>query len=75
MRANYKVRILDSSEGTAATTRVLIDFQKGGAKWTTVGASPNIIEASWNALADSMEYVILQSQEKQASDAEVGSQR
>ncbi|MBC8505349.1 MAG: citramalate synthase [Anaerolineales bacterium] len=54
--ADYKVRILDSSSGTAATTRVLIDTQNHHNRWSTVGASANIIEASWLALADSMEY-------------------
>ena len=57
--ADYKVRILNSEKGTAATTRVLIDFHDGTRDWTTVGASPNIIEASWRALSDSMEYAIL----------------
>ncbi len=56
---DYKVRILDSDKGTAATTRVLIDFQNSHNHWTTVGASPNIIEASWRALSDSMEYALL----------------
>jgi len=56
---DYKVRILDSSNGTAATTRVLIDFQSGSESWTTVGASANIIEASWRALSDSMEYALI----------------
>ncbi len=56
---DYKVRILDSASGTAASTRVLIDFQSGSEGWTTVGASANIIEASWRALADSMEYALL----------------
>jgi 2-isopropylmalate synthase len=54
--ADYKVRILDSDNGTAATTRVLIDTQNGTKRWSTVGASANIIEASWRALADSVEY-------------------
>jgi 2-isopropylmalate synthase len=54
--ADYKVRILDGNNGTAATTRVLIDTQNGHKRWTTVGASPNIIEASWRALADAVEY-------------------
>jgi len=53
---DYKVRILDGNNGTAATTRVLIDTQNGHGRWSTVGASPNIIEASWLALADSVEY-------------------
>jgi 2-isopropylmalate synthase len=57
--SDYKVRILNSATGTAASTRVLIDFQSGGEAWTTVGASTNIIEASWRALADSMEYALV----------------
>ncbi|MCB9136876.1 MAG: citramalate synthase [Caldilineaceae bacterium] len=56
---DYKVRILDGRTGTAAVTRVLIDFSDGERQWTTVGASPNIIEASWIALADAMEYFLL----------------
>ena len=54
--ADYKVHILDSDAGTAATTRVLIDTQNGTRRWSTVGASSNIIEASWFALADAIEY-------------------
>ena len=54
--ADYKVRIIDGSNGTASITRVLIDTQNGHKRWSTVGASPNIIEASWLALVDSMEY-------------------
>lgn len=56
---DYKVRILDSDNATAATTRVLIDTKQGTRRWSTVGASANIIEASWRALADSMEYALL----------------
>ncbi len=56
---DYKVRILAGTAGTAANTRVLIDFQSGEDTWTTVGASPNIIDASWRALSDSMEYALL----------------
>jgi 2-isopropylmalate synthase len=54
--ADYKVRILDGENGTAALTRVLIDTQNGTQRWSTVGAGTNIIEASWVALADSVEY-------------------
>jgi 2-isopropylmalate synthase len=54
--ADYKVHILDSEAGTGATTRVLIDVQNGSRRWSTVGASVNIIEASWIALADAVEY-------------------
>jgi 2-isopropylmalate synthase len=53
---DYKVRILDSESGTAAITRVLIDTQRGNRRWSTVGASTNIIEASWRALSDAVEY-------------------
>jgi 2-isopropylmalate synthase len=53
---DYKVHILDGVEGTAATTRVLLDMENGTTGWTTVGASANIIEASWRALADGIEY-------------------
>lgn len=53
---DYKVHILDGEEGTAATTRVLIDMQNETSRWGTVGASANIIEASWIALADAVEY-------------------
>jgi 2-isopropylmalate synthase len=56
---DYKVRILDSESGTSAQVRVLIDSKNGTRRWSTVGASTNIIEASWNALADSMEYALL----------------
>ena len=61
---DYKVRILDSTSGTAAMTRVLIDFADGERIWTTVGASTNIIEASWIALADSVEYFIITDAER-----------
>jgi len=53
---DYKVRILDGNLGTQAVTRVLIDTQNGSHHWSTVGASANIIEASWLALADAIEY-------------------
>jgi 2-isopropylmalate synthase len=53
---DYKVRILDGTNGTGATTRVLVDTQRGTRRWSTVGASTNIIEASWRALVDAIEY-------------------
>lgn len=53
---DYKVRILDGQAGTAATTRVLIESGKGARRWNTVGCSSNIIEASLEALVDSLEY-------------------
>ena len=56
---DYKVRILDSGTGTAAKTRVLIQSSDGQHEWGTVGVNENIIEASLQALADSMEYALL----------------
>lgn len=56
---DYKVRILESSAGTAATTRVLIESTDGKSQWGTVGVSDNIIEASLQALVDSMEYALM----------------
>ncbi len=53
---NYKVRILDESHGTGAVTRVLLDSSDGDREWGTIGVSENIIEASWEALVDSLEY-------------------
>jgi 2-isopropylmalate synthase len=53
---DYKVRILDESKGTAAKTRVLITSGDGTDTWGTVGVADNIIEASWQALVDSVEY-------------------
>jgi 2-isopropylmalate synthase len=55
---DYKVRILDSTTGTASKTRVLIETSDGKEEWGTVGVSENIIEASLQALADSMEYAL-----------------
>jgi 2-isopropylmalate synthase len=54
--SNYKVRILDEAHGTGAVTRVLLDSADGGREWGTIGVSENIIEASWQALVDSLEY-------------------
>jgi 2-isopropylmalate synthase len=53
---NYKVRILDETHGTGAVTRVILDSSDGEREWGTIGVSENIIEASWEALVDSLEY-------------------
>jgi 2-isopropylmalate synthase len=53
---DYKVRVLDEKKGTGAVVRVLIDSSDGENVWSTVGVSENIIEASWQALADSIDY-------------------
>src|SRR5512137_1362397 len=58
--SDYKVRILESSTGTGARTRVLIQTTDGKREWGTVGVNDNIIEASLQALVDSMEYALLQ---------------
>jgi 2-isopropylmalate synthase len=55
---NYKVRIIDEHKGTGAVTRVLIDASDGDDTWGTIGVSENIIEASWEALVDSLEYAL-----------------
>ncbi len=56
---DYKVRLLDESQGTDAITRVTITTTDGHRTWGTVGVSENVIEASWNALVDSIEYGLL----------------
>jgi 2-isopropylmalate synthase len=56
---DYKVRILEESDGTKSKVRVLIESSDGEHDWRTVGSSTNIMEASWIALADSLEYWLL----------------
>jgi 2-isopropylmalate synthase len=53
---NFKVRILDEAKGTGAITRVLLDASDGEQVWGSIGVSENVIEASWEALVDSLEY-------------------
>ena len=62
--SDYKVRILDSRRGTNSRTRVLIETTDGQEIWGTVGVSDNIIEASWEALRDAVEYKLLLEEEK-----------
>ncbi|MER3486530.1 MAG: citramalate synthase, partial [Chloroflexota bacterium] len=59
---DYKVRVIDGTSATAAAVRVLIESTDGVRRWSTVGASTNIIEASWFALVDSLEYGLLVAQ-------------
>jgi len=61
---DYKVRVLDTKGGTAAKVRVLIESQDNTDAWTTVGVHENIIEASWEALIDSIEYKLLKDGKK-----------
>ncbi len=56
---DFKVRVLEARQGTGAVTRVLIDTTNGERTWTTIGVSENIIEASWQALVDSLVFGIL----------------
>ncbi len=63
---DYKVRILDSARGTSAQVRVLIDSTDGVLKWSTVGAAASILAASWQALAESVEYGLLVSEQSPA---------
>ncbi len=56
---DYKVRVVDQGQDTRAVVRVLIESTDGKAQWQTVGSSSNIIEASWMALADSLEYFLI----------------
>ena len=56
---DFRVRILDASHGTDATTRVLIETSDGASSWQTVGVAPNIVHASWVALVDSFTYGLL----------------
>ena len=60
---DFKVRVLDEKAGTAAKVRVLIQSQDAQDSWGTVGVSENIIEASWQALIDSIEYKLLKDQQ------------
>ncbi len=63
---DYKVRVLDEKDGTGAIVRVLIETGDGECSWGTVGVSANIIEASWQALVDSIAYGLLKTQERSA---------
>ena len=59
---DFKVRVLDTGKGTGAVTRVLLDSTDGERTWSTIGVSENIIEASWQALADSIIFGLLKAQ-------------
>lgn len=61
---DFKVRVLDARSGTAAKVRVLIETSDGESNWTTVGVSENVIEASYQALVDSIDYQLLRVEEE-----------
>ncbi|MEZ5142187.1 MAG: citramalate synthase [Acidimicrobiales bacterium] len=65
---DFKVRVLDTSKATGAVTRVLIDSTNGTESWSTIGVSENIIEASWEALLDSLVYGLLHTEAPDQED-------
>ena len=66
---DFKVRVIDGREGTAAKVRVFIDSRDKDEIWSTIGVSEDIIEASWQALADSFQYKLARETEKQQHDS------
>ncbi|HKV55451.1 MAG TPA: citramalate synthase [Candidatus Binataceae bacterium] len=68
---DYKVRVLDDGAGTGARVRVLIESTDGSRRWGTVGVSANVIEASWQALLDSVEFKLHKDQTKPQKPAAV----
>ncbi len=68
---DYKVRVLDGRDGTAAGVRVLIESGDHHQRWSTVGCSTNIIEATWIALADAFEYAIVQAARRREGQEEL----
>ena len=68
---DYKVRVLGGDAGTGATVRVLIESGDEHSKWGTVGVSPNVIEASWQALVDSIEYKLYKDKKRAGESAPV----
>jgi 2-isopropylmalate synthase len=65
---NFKVRILDETKGTDAVTRVLLDASDGEKVWGSIGVSENVIESSWEALVDSLEYGMQPASRRGVSD-------
>jgi 2-isopropylmalate synthase len=68
---DYKVRVLNEKDGTGAKVRVLIDSGKNESSWGTVGVSKNIVDASWQALADSMNYYLMHHSAQPSTTEEV----
>lgn len=69
---DYKVRILDGKHGTSAKTRVLVESTDGQNRWTTVGVSTNIIGASYQAVAEGIEYGLLRPCFKDSDECPIG---
>jgi 2-isopropylmalate synthase len=66
---DYKVRVLDSKEGTAAKVRVLIEWSDGTNSWSTVGVSDDVIEASWAAMLDAVRLELMRVSETGETDS------
>jgi len=66
---DYKVRVLNEKDGTASSVRVLIDQKRHADHWGTVGVSTNIIEASWQALVDGIEYMLFKKERTKGNGA------
>jgi 2-isopropylmalate synthase len=66
--ADFKVRVVDAREGTAAKVRVLVEGQDEHGTWSTIGVSTNVIQASWEALASSVEYALLKRRERASAE-------
>ena len=66
---DYRVRVLDTAKGTGAVTRVLLDTADAEGVWSTIGVSENIIEASWQALVDSVVLGLVRAAEGEGGDA------
>ncbi len=62
--ADFKVRVIDATGGTAAKVRVLAEFKDKKRRWGTIGVSHNIIEAAWETFVDSIEYKLSKKEEK-----------
>ncbi|MCJ7601584.1 MAG: citramalate synthase, partial [Desulfobulbaceae bacterium] len=63
---DYRVRVLASDRGTGARVRVLIESRDGQSEWGTVGVSHDILEASWQALVDSITYKLMKDERKKS---------
>jgi len=72
---DYKVRVLGGDEGTGATVRVLIESGDEHDRWGTVGVSPNVIEASWQALVDSIEYKLYKDQKTKSGRTPISAEQ
>lgn len=64
---DFKVRVIDGAAGTSSKVRVIVSSRDAAEEWGTVGVSENIIEASWQALRDAVEYKLLKDARRKKS--------